>query len=165
MSPSLHFFSEWDSPLGRILLVAGTAGLCGLYFEGQKWFPRGLENWQRQERGFEEVRGWLSEYFAGQPEPYRGALEIRGTAFQQEVWQALREIPWGQTCTYQQLAAKIGRPTATRAVGTAIGRNPLSLVVPCHRVVGSSGALTGYAGGLPRKESLLRLEIVDYMVQ
>lgn len=158
MIHSSTWFSEWDSPLGKILLVAGPGGLCGLYFEGQKWFPCEVDNWRRQNRGFEDVQRWLREYFSGQPTPYRGAMELRGTEFQQKVWQALREIPWGQTCTYRQIAARIGRPTATRAVGTAIGRNPLCLVVPCHRVIGSGGALTGYAGGLSRKESLLQLE-------
>ncbi len=102
--------------------------------------------------------GELREYFAGVRRDFTLPLAPAGTVFQQQVWAALREIPYGETCTYGQIAARIGRPKACRAVGMANNRNPIAIVVPCHRVVGSSGALTGYAAGLPVKEALLRLE-------
>ena len=139
-------------------MLAGPGGLCGLYFHGHKGIPARRDSWRRNEGMFVAVRYWLSEYFAGRPIPYRGALELTGTFFQKEVWGALREIPWGQTRTYGEIATGLGRPSASRAVGMAIGRNPISLIVPCHRVVGCDGNLTGYAGGLRRKESLLRME-------
>jgi methylated-DNA-[protein]-cysteine S-methyltransferase len=105
-----------------------------------------------------DVRQQLTAYFAGQLEEFDLTLALLGTPFQQEVWDALRRVPYGQTCTYGELAAAIGRPSAVRAVGAANGRNPVCIVVPCHRVVGSTGQLTGYAGGVDKKAKLLALE-------
>jgi methylated-DNA-[protein]-cysteine S-methyltransferase len=150
------------SPLGDILLACESDALIGLYFEGQKHQPS-LPMPQPDDGPSPLARSaahWLQNYFAGTvsaPAP-APLLRLRGTAFQLAVWQALQTIPRGQTRTYAQIAQAIGAPRAVRAVGAAIGRNPVSILVPCHRVVGRDGSLTGYAGGVARKEALLRLE-------
>lgn len=153
--------SRYESPLGPVTLAASDAGLAGLWFEGQKHFPAPAQSWPQQPAHavLQEAAKQLTAYFAGQRSHFDLPLDLRtGTAFQQAVWQALVQIPCGTTCNYAALSQAIGRPSAVRAVGAAIGRNPLSVVVPCHRVMGSGGALTGYAGGLDRKSALLRLE-------
>lgn len=147
-----------DTPLGRVLLVGRTAGLAGLYFDDH----RGIEAVERGRvaKGSElaEVCRQLDAYFAGRRLQFDLPLAATGTAFHREVWAELLAIPRGTTTTYGALAARIGRPGAARAVGSANARNPISIVVPCHRVVGPRGRLTGYAGGLPRKQALLALE-------
>lgn len=153
--------SRYESPLGPITLAASEAGLAGLWFEGQKHFPSTAQPWPEQSAHavLQEAATQLAAYFSGQRSHFDLPLDLRaGSEFQQAVWQALMQIPRGQTCSYAALSAAIGRPAAVRAVGGAIGRNPLSVVVPCHRVIGSAGSLTGYAGGLDRKTALLRLE-------
>jgi methylated-DNA-[protein]-cysteine S-methyltransferase len=115
-------------------------------------------DWVEDAARFEEARRQLDEYFAGHRAEFDLPLSPRGTAFQREVWAALQTIPYGEVRSYGQIAAQIGRPGASRAVGLANGRNPISVIVPCHRVIGASGALTGYGGGLPRKRLLLDLE-------
>lgn len=152
------WYTETASPLGTLVLTASAQGLCGVYFEGQRWFPANHRGWRRDDGPFADATAWLADYFLGGSSSFPGALDLRGTEFQTRVWRGLLGIPWGSTMTYQQVATGIGRPTAARAAGAAVGRNPISLIVPCHRVVGSQGALTGYAGGLERKEYLLRLE-------
>jgi len=152
------WFREVASPLGRMVLTATQAGVGGVYFAGQRWFPAETRGWVQDRDRFVELARWLEGYFGGAEEAYSGPLAARGTAFQMRVWEALRDLPRGTTATYRQVAAAIGQPAAVRAVGAAIGRNPISVIIPCHRVVGSSGALTGYAGGLERKAFLLRLE-------
>ena len=155
-------FCRTPSPLGEILLVANAHGdaLCGVYLAGQKYFPGRTGTWQEVPRLplFRTAIRELREYFAGTRTTFDLPLAPEGTAFQRDVWSAIRGVPFGGTITYAELARRCGRPSAVRAVGAATGRNPLTLVVPCHRIVGSGGALTGYAGGLDRKRALLDLE-------
>jgi len=152
-----------DSPLGPLLLAASPLGLAGVWFTDQRHRPAA-----------EHIRGWradpmhpvlieaarqMTAYFEGQQQTFTLPLDTtRGTPFQQAVWQALLHIPAGVTLSYGDLARQIGKPTSVRAVGAAVGHNPLCIVVPCHRVLGAGGDLTGYAGGLQRKAALLRLE-------
>jgi len=158
MKPSIHFTTH-ASPLGDLTLVATDEGLCGLYFKGHKPAPK-REGWKRGESPhLDAARVWLDACFAGEkPRKLPPLTFVGGTPFQRRVWEALREIPRGKTTTYAALATAIGSPKAVRAVGAAVGRNPLSILIPCHRVVGRDGTLTGYAGGLTRKKQLLALE-------
>ncbi len=148
------------TPLGRVLLAATPQGLAGLWFEGQRPHPD-ASRWRRAPAHpvLVQARRQLDDYFAGRRTQFDLPLDLqRGTAFQQSVWRALLAIPCGGLSTYSALGRAIGKPLAVRAVGAAVGRNPLSVVVPCHRVLGADGSLTGYAGGLERKSALLRLE-------
>ncbi len=156
----MDYYDYYDSPLGQILVTASDDALTGLHFEGEKYFPAVDERWRRQPDAqlIVRARRQLDEYFAGQRKHFDLAVEPAGTAFQRGVWRALRDIPYGVTTHYGDIAARIGKPTASRAVGAANGRNPISIVIPCHRVIGANGDLTGYAGGMARKEALLRLE-------
>ncbi len=150
-----------DSPLGKIWLAASTHGLTGLWFEDQRHRPAHFAQWRPEPAHpvLAQARRQLDAYFARTHTVFDLPLDLSaGTAFQTRVWQALQAIPAGLTQSYAALAERIGAPRAVRAVGAAIGRNPVSIVVPCHRVIGASGALTGYAGGLARKTALLRLE-------
>ncbi len=150
------------SPLGEILLVANAQGdaLCGLYLEGQKYFPEDAALWTASPRLplFRDAVAQLGEYFAGRREIFAIPLEPAGTAFQRTVWREIARVPYGGTISYAGLAMRCGRPSAVRAAGAATGRNPITVVIPCHRIVGSGGALTGYAGGLDRKRALLAIE-------
>jgi len=149
-----------SSPLGQITLAAAGQRLVGVWFEDQAHLPDFSGYVLAPEHPvLQQAAGQLAEYFAGQRTTFDLPLDLSsGTAFQQTVWQALLGIAPGQTCSYKTVSATIGRPAAVRAVGGAVGRNPLSIIVPCHRVVGTHGALTGYAGGLARKTALLHLE-------
>lgn len=147
-----------DSPVGDLTLVAHDGVLAGLYMTGQRHRPDALTFGAPDPAPFAVAVAQLRAYFRGERTTFDLPLALHGTPFQLRVWAALREIPYGETVTYGQLADRIGRPTAARAVGLANGRNPIGIIVPCHRVVGSSGALTGYGGGLPRKRRLLSLE-------
>jgi methylated-DNA-[protein]-cysteine S-methyltransferase len=147
-----------DSPVGDLTLVRDDDGLIGLYFKGHRRRPRLDGIGPRVETGFDAAVTQLKEYFAGQRTEFELDLAPSGSEFELRVWSLLREIPHGQTRTYGQLAADLGDPGAAQAVGNANGWNPLSIVVPCHRVVGRNGRLTGYAGGLDRKRFLLDLE-------
>lgn len=155
-----QYYSSHPSPLGEILLVADATGLTGLHFVDQKHFPKDADTWTLHAGHpvLSAAREQLDEYFAGRRRTFDLPLAARGTPFQRQVWALLCEIPYGTTTSYGALAAMLGQPTASRAVGAANGRNPIGIIVPCHRVVGSAGALTGYAGGLERKEALLALE-------
>lgn len=147
-------FSVIDTPIGPLLAAAGEDGaLRGLWFEREA-----NAGWRRYDAAFGALREQLEAYFAGVLREFAVPIAATGTPWQRSVWEALVRIPYGTTVSYGTLAARLGRPAAARAVGAANGRNPLSVVVPCHRLVGASGALTGYAGGLPRKEWLLGLE-------
>ena len=151
--------SRIDSPLGPLTLAATARGLAGAWFDGQAHHPGELDApVDKQQRWLQQAARELDEYFAGQRRSFSVSLDPQGTAFQASVWLALRRIACGQLHSYGAIAEEIGRPAAARAVGAAVGRNPISVIVPCHRVVGRNGALTGYAGGLPRKEALLVLE-------
>ncbi len=148
-----------DSPVGPLTLVVNSDGvLCGLYTEGQKHFPDAAALGVRDDTVAEEAVAQLADYFAGEGAAFDLPLAPRGTAFQQRVWRALAAIPAGETRSYGAIAAALGSPGASRAVGAATGRNPISIIVGCHRLVGASGALTGYAGGVDRKRWLLAHE-------
>jgi methylated-DNA-[protein]-cysteine S-methyltransferase len=146
------------SPIGRLLLVGDGQTLHGLYMlDGPK--PLALDpDWVEDAAPFAAVIAQLREYFAGERTDFDVDVELHGTPFQQQVWQALRDIPYGQTISYGELARRIENPSAVRAVGLANGRNPVSVIVPCHRVIGANGTLTGYGGGVERKRLLLDLE-------
>ncbi len=151
-------YAVMDSPIGKLTLVNTDSTLCALYMEDHARRPENSALGERSATGFEQAVEELNEYFRGERSHFTVVAEAPGTAFQQQVWKLLREIPYGETRTYAQLADAVGDRKAIRAVGTANGRNPLSIIVPCHRVVGSDGSLTGFAGGLERKEYLLGLE-------
>lgn len=147
-----------DSPLGRLLVAKDEAGLCQLTFEHHK-HPRPVQaGWRHDDGAFAELRRELDGYFAGKRTAFDLPLSLHGTPFQRSVWLALVDVPFGATTTYAQLARQIGRPGAYHAVGAAVALNPVSIVVPCHRVLGSNGSLTGYAGGIDNKARLLALE-------
>jgi methylated-DNA-[protein]-cysteine S-methyltransferase len=148
------------SPVGKLKLVASETGLIAILWENDN--PRRVPLADLVEDNNQgilvETERQLNEYFAGKRDEFSIPLDMRGTAFQKDVWRALQSIPFGKTRSYGEIANQVGRPTASRAVGAANGRNPISIVVPCHRVVGSSGKLTGFAGGLEAKAHLLNLE-------
>lgn len=152
------------TPLGLIHLAVGGQGLCGLWFAGQKHAPAQLDSpqaWPEDQNHalLRDAARQLDAWFAGRQRRFDLPLDLYGgTAFQQTVWNALCAIPWGETWSYSALSQQLGRPKAVRAVAAAVGRNPISLVVPCHRIVGTQGQLTGYAGGLERKQALLAME-------
>lgn len=147
-----------DSPVCPLTLVDDDGALAGLYMADQRHLPDPASFGLRDDAVQPALREQLTAYFAGELREFDVPVAVAGTPFQRAVWAALREVPYGTTCTYGDLAAAIGRPTAVRAVGGANGRNPVCIVVPCHRVVGSGGSLTGYAGGVERKQHLLALE-------
>lgn len=153
-------YATVDSPIGSLLLSSDSDGavLTGLYIESQKYEPTRDDRWRRDDAPFRDAIRQLAAYFAGDLHQFDLPIEFQGTDFQRRVWEALRAIPFGETITYAELAVRVGSAGSARAVGAAVGRNPMSIIVPCHRVVGSSGSLTGYAGGLDRKRWLLQHE-------
>ena len=149
----------FDTPLGPLLLARTQSGLAGAWFDGQKHHPGELDADQGPDDPLlQRAAAQLRRYFDGDAGPFALPLDLHGSPFQRAVWDALLCIPAGATRSYGEIARAIGSPQAVRAVGAAVGRNPLSVIVPCHRVVGSDGALTGYAGGIERKRALLTLE-------
>lgn len=156
------FVNTFESPVGTLTLVAGDEGLHAIEFPENRHQVKGREQWQSgSHRVLDATMQQLSDYFYGKRRAFDLPLAPRGTAFQLQVWSALRDIPYGATCSYLDIARSIGKSSATRAVGAANGRNPLPIVVPCHRVIGANGALTGFGGGLPTKVFLLNLESSD----
>jgi methylated-DNA-[protein]-cysteine S-methyltransferase len=151
-------FTTEPSPVGELTLVGDGRSLTGLYMTDHRHRPPLPAGARRDDSAFAAARLQLGEYFAGERTRFDLPLKLEGTLFQREVWRALRDIGYGETESYGALARRIGRPHASRAVGLANGRNPISIVVPCHRVVGASGSLTGYGGGIERKRFLLQLE-------
>ena len=152
--------TSYNSPLGRLLLAATGDKLVGVWFDGQPHLPD-MSAWPSapEHPVLLQTQAQLSDYFAGRRTTFDLPLDLSsGTVFQQQVWRALLNIPTGTTYSYGALSASIGKPAAVRAVGGAIGRNPLGIVVPCHRVIGANGALTGYTGGIAHKIALLQLE-------
>ncbi|GAA1690339.1 methylated-DNA--[protein]-cysteine S-methyltransferase [Fodinicola feengrottensis] len=147
-----------DSPVGPLTLVAEDGTLAGLYMEKQRHLPSQETFGVPDPDSFTEVIQQLKEYFAGDRTDFDLPIAFAGTDFQHTVWTALRDIPYGETVSYGELAERIGKPTASRAVGLANGKNPIGIIVPCHRVVGSKGDLTGYGGGIERKRFLLDFE-------
>ncbi len=153
-------YTEIDTPLGALRLAATSGGLVGIAFEGDRYSPAPTDAWIRDPE-FPPLRAaaaQLAAYFAGRRARFELALAPRGTPFQQAVWKAIATVPAGETISYAELARRAGCPGSARAAGAATGRNPLAIVVPCHRIVGSDGSLTGYAGGLERKRALLAHE-------
>lgn len=161
----MHYTAKYSSPLGEILLAADEIGLTGLWFEGQKYYAFGLDKDYKQEEVpvFEEVRHWLDIYFSGQEPDFTPHIYMTGTPFQIEVWEILRTISYGKTITYGEIAKMIAHRRgknhmSAQAIGGAVAHNKISIIIPCHRVVGTSGKITGYAGGIDKKLQLLRLE-------
>lgn len=152
------WFTTLESPLGELLLTGDGECLTGLYLPRQKHGHAVQPDWKRDAAQFRAVITQLSAYFASELRDFELPLRPQGSAFQQAVWQALRVIPFGATESYGALATRLGRPGAARAVGLANGRNPISIIVPCHRVIGADGSLTGYGGGIARKRWLLAHE-------
>lgn len=146
-----------DSPVGTITLAGRDGRLRHLRMDDQTYEPSHA-GWEPDNEAFEDVVEQLTAYFAGELTEFDIELEMIGTEFQRRVWQALVGIPYGETRSYGEIAAQIGSPGASRAVGLANGHNPVGIIVPCHRVIGANGSLTGYGGGLPRKKALLQLE-------
>jgi methylated-DNA-[protein]-cysteine S-methyltransferase len=153
-----QLYTTMESPIGELLLLGDGEALHGLYMQGGRRPVPIADDWQRAEEPFADARRQLDEYFAGDRVEFDLALAATGSEFERTVWRALRQIPYGETISYGELARRIGRPDRARAVGAANGRNPISIVVPCHRVIGADGSLTGYGGGLDRKRFLLDLE-------
>ena len=164
----MQYISHYRSPLGDILLAADQNCLTGLWFEGQKYFALHLDK-EREEKEipvFEKTKEWLDIYFSGKEPDFTVPLRFIGTDFQKEVWKILCSIPYGQTMTYGEIAGKLAekrgkKSMSAQAIGGAVGHNRISILVPCHRVVGSDGSLTGYAGGIEKKVKLLTLEKAD----
>ena len=164
----MMYTMHYDSPLGGILLAADEIGLTGLWFDGEKYFADNLldEHIERETPILKEAKRWLDIYFTGREPDFMPPLHPIGSAFRQSVWEILLQIPYGQTVTYgeiaRQLADKQGiAKMSAQAVGGAVGHNEISVIIPCHRVVGTSGSLTGYAGGVDKKAALLKLERAD----
>lgn len=154
----MTFYTIVNSPLGLVTIQATDQGLTGLWFEEQTTRPNELGEERATHPVLLLTKKQLSEYFSGARETFDVPLAAIGTPFQKQVWRALCDVPFGEAISYQELAERIGNPKAVRAVGSANGKNPISVIVPCHRVIGKSGRLTGYAGGLERKKALLKLE-------
>jgi len=151
--------TRWQSPLGEILIAAKGNTVSGLWFSKQKYYPpEGFGMEDENNPVLEQLKLQLHEYFEGKRRVFSLTTDPGGTPFQKEVWEQLCRIPYGGKISYGQLAKQLGNPGMARAVGAAVGRNPISLIIPCHRVVGANGSLTGYAGGVERKAALLQLE-------
>lgn len=153
-----RLYTYYPSPLGELLLAGDGERLQLIGFPEGKARMRHDADWGRADAPFRDVKRQLDAYFAGELQNFDVALDPQGTAFQQSVWQALTRIPYGSTCSYGAIAAAVGKPKASRAVGAANGQNPIPIIIPCHRVIGSTGKLTGFGGGLAAKETLLTLE-------
>ncbi len=155
---SVLLYTRCGSPIGELLLVGDGHALHGLYMTDGRRPVRIDCSWQRDDQAFAAVCSQLAEYFAGERTLFDVPLAMAGTPFQRRVWRELENIPYGETISYGELARRVEQPSAARAVGLANGRNPISVIVPCHRVIGANGSLTGYGGGMERKQTLLGLE-------
>ncbi len=155
---SAVFYTTFESPVGELLLAGDSNALRRVSFESSKRSAPPQAGWKQDKAPFAEVIRQLQAYFHGELREFHLPLVLEGTEFQRRVWNALRTIPYGETISYAQLAARIGNPKAVRAVGLANGSNPIPIIIPCHRVIGSDGGLTGFGGGLSTKKKLLELE-------
>ena len=156
----MHYYDLYESPHGQMLIVAADTRLSGVYFEGQKYHAQIAAQWRRDpsHTPLQQAKRELAEYFGGSRSHFDIAIAPEGTPFQLAVWKAIATVEFGRTITYSELARRAGAAGSVRAAGAATGRNPLTIIVPCHRIVGSNGSLTGYAGGLDRKRALLAHE-------
>nr|WP_295161214.1 methylated-DNA--[protein]-cysteine S-methyltransferase [uncultured Methanobrevibacter sp.] len=158
----MYFSTDYDSPLGKMLIVSDGEAICGVWFYGQKHFPS-LEHESDDSLAiFQEVKKWFDDYFSGKNPKINFKLNPRGTDFRIKVWKILSEIEYGETLTYGEIASRISPKMSAQAVGGAVGHNPISILIPCHRVLGADGKLTGYAGGIDRKVKLLNLEKISF---
>jgi methylated-DNA-[protein]-cysteine S-methyltransferase len=159
----INEYSMIPSEIGDLMLTTDGSALAGLYFANCEHIPAASKHWERNDRHpvLEMAADQLEEYFAGKRTKFSVPLRPTGTEFQEKVWREIARIPYGQTITYSELAERVGASQAIRTAGTATGRNPISIVVPCHRVVGKNGTMCGFAGGLERKRFLLALEGAD----
>jgi methylated-DNA-[protein]-cysteine S-methyltransferase len=151
-------YTTFESPLGELLALSDGRRLHGLHMQDGRTAIAVRPEWQHSDEPFGELRTQLSDYWAGRRTTFDLPLEMAGTAFQRRVWRALQEIPYGETASYGEIARRVGTPAAARAVGLANCHNPICVVVPCHRVIGADGSLTGFGGGLERKRLLLEHE-------
>ena len=152
------FYTALDSPVGALFLTSNGEAITELFMEKHKGGPKPIADWRRDDSLFREAAHQLRAYFAGELTDFDLPLATGGAPFQQRVWAELLMIPYGSTISYGELARRIGNPKASRAVGAANGNNPISIIIPCHRVIGSNGKLTGYGGGIERKKYLLEFE-------
>jgi methylated-DNA-[protein]-cysteine S-methyltransferase len=152
------FFTCLDSPVGALFLTSNGEAITELFMEKHKGEPKPINKWRRDDNLFREAADQLRAYFAGELTDFDLPLATTGAPFQQRVWAELRKIPYGSTVSYGELARRMCAPKASRAVGAANGSNPISIIIPCHRVIGSNGKLTGYGGGIERKKFLLEFE-------
>ena len=164
----MTFIQHYNSPLGGILLAADEIGLTGLWFNGQKYFARSLPAGYTEQNtpALSEAKRWLEVYFTGKEPDFMPPLHRVGSAFRRAVWEILLQIPYGKTTTYGEIARQLAKKQklprmSAQAVGGAVGHNEISIIIPCHRVVGTNGSLTGYAGGIDKKIKLLELEHTD----
>lgn len=158
MSEAQISYFNWMSPLGSLRIIGSAAGLRAIRFKEREKLTPPQADWRYEEEPFHAVIEQLREYFAGKRFDFEVPLAPPGTPFQQQAWDGLQKIPYGETISYAELARRIGRPKAVRAVGAANGANPIPIIIPCHRVIGSTGSLVGYGGGLDIKKALLALE-------
>lgn len=158
MNKNQTYYSYYSSPVGELLLLSNGTMIRGMYYQSYKRVPKISTDWQADSSKFLKLTEELNEYFAGKRKDFDLPLQLDGTEFQKNVWQQLFNIPYGETVSYQDIATAVGKPKAVRAVGTAVGANPVCIIAPCHRVISSDGSLGGYAGGLNNKKILLNLE-------
>jgi len=156
------YYTFKDTPAGRLLLLEDHEQFHGIFWEAYKRTPVVRDDWIEDSSRFKLLLTQIDEYFAGNRREFTVPTHVQGTAFQKDVWKEIAKIPFGGSSSYQKIAKSIGRPKAVRAVGTAVGSNPLSIIVPCHRVLTSTGSLGGYAGGLDAKKVLLKIEKIAY---
>jgi methylated-DNA-[protein]-cysteine S-methyltransferase len=152
----MTLYTTVSSPIGELMLCGDDESLTALHLPGH--WAKPAAGWRRDDARFADVARQLEEYFAGERTTFDVRLRMQGGPFEREVWEELLRIPYGETTSYGDIAQRVGKPHASRAVGAANGRNPIAIIVPCHRVIGSDGSLTGYGGGLERKRALLDLE-------
>lgn len=156
----MYYHTNYNSPLGKMLFVSDGETICGVWFYNQKFFKSTIDESVRKDdlEVFVQLKSWFDDYFRGLNPQINFKLKPDGSEFRKKVWKILCEIPYGQTLTYGQIASKISKTMSAQAVGGAVGHNPISILIPCHRVLGANGKLTGYAGGLDKKIELLKLE-------
>ena len=159
----MYYSTDYSSPIGKMLIVSDGEAICGVWFYGQKYFPKFDNLIENDDLAiFREVKNWFDDYFRGKNPNTTFKLKPNGSEFRQKVWKILTKIPYGQTLTYGEIALKLSSSMSAQAVGGAVGHNPISILIPCHRVLGVNGKLTGYAGGLDKKRKLLELENIYF---